>query len=141
MQTMSTRRFELGLPLFSGLDLGGILQAKADLEAGKIEGLSTFMQTLGKAGELKVLRKLGGIWTATDLELKQAESSPEVLTELASNAADRPFAEVFGDAMAFQSALWASLGLSVGSSEPPEKAPSAPKSPARRRHTASPSEE
>ena len=117
MEPISTRRFELGLPLFAGLDLGQIIGAQVRLAKGDFAGLSGMVETLGKAGQLRVIRKLAAIWTASEIEVRQAEARPEVMAELEERAAEKPFTQTFQDAMAFQSALWDTLGVSPASSE------------------------
>ena len=121
MQSHTTRRFEMGLPLFAGLDLGLILEAQAKISKGEFQGLSALVETLGKAGHLKTVRKLAAIWTASDIELKIAEGNPAILAELEEKKAELPFRETFEAAMAFQSALWESLGVSPVSSAAPEQ--------------------
>jgi hypothetical protein len=118
MQTHSTRKFEMGLPLFSGLDLGLILEAQAALQEGKFSGLTNLIRTLGESGKLHTIRKLAAIWTATDIELKSAEADPKVMAELEDLAAAKPFNECFKAAMDFHAALWESLGVSPVSSGP-----------------------
>ena len=75
----STRKFETGLPLFSGLDLGLILDAQAQIKRNEFHGLTAMVETLGKTGSLKVIRKRSAIWTASDVELKAAEADPKLL--------------------------------------------------------------
>ena len=136
MQRESTRRFEMGLPLFAGLDLGLILEAQARLEKGEFQGLTALLETLGKTGTLRTLRKLAAIWDATEIELRTAEGDPAILAALEALAADKPFAETFKAAMDFQLALWRALGVSPASSEPTE--PKKPKG--KKTSGASPSE-
>jgi len=113
----STRRFEMGLPLFGGLDLGLIMGAQVKLKSGDFQGLSAMVETLGKAGALHTIRKLAAIWTASKIELKEAESNPAIMAELEDRAAAAPFAESFKAAMDFQSALWERLGVTPDSSD------------------------
>ena len=71
----STRKFETGLPLFSGLDLGLILDAQAQIKRNEFHGLTAMVETLGKTGSMKIIRKLAAIWKASDIELKAAEAN------------------------------------------------------------------
>jgi hypothetical protein len=124
--TQSTRRLELALPLFEGLDLGLLFEAQ-DLmkikkeDAGGVSqvaaGLTKFASTLAKAGKLRTIRKLSAIARATDLELKTAEKSEEGMLALEDEAAERPFIEAFTDAVSFHFALVELCGLTLVSSE------------------------
>lgn len=127
MLSQTTRRFELGLPLFSGLDLGLLIEAQEQIRAKDFRGLSGFITTLGKTGASKSVRKLAAIYRATDLELKMAEVTPSVMEALEQAAAERPFLETFADAMDFLLALFASLGVSPGSFEAAPKQTTKPK--------------
>jgi hypothetical protein len=111
----------MGLPLFAGLDLGLILESQARMDKGDPQGLTSLVETLGKTGGLRVVRKLAAIWSATDLELKMAESDPAVMAQLEEKSAERLFVETFKDAMLFHSALWASLPSSPTSSDATEQ--------------------
>lgn len=114
--TPSTRRLEHGLPLFAELDLGVILEAQFRVKKGDFTGLTKLMTVLGQTGKLRTIRKLAAIFQATDLELEQAEVDPTFMAKLEAQAATRPFAETFRDAMDFNSALWACLGVTPSSS-------------------------
>ena len=116
MQTYNNRRFELGLPLFSGLDLGLIFEAQEKLKKQDLAGLSTFISALGSAGKTHTIRKLAAIWAASDLELEQAEVDEKFMAKLEAQAANRLFSETFKDAMDFHSALFGLLGVSPASS-------------------------
>lgn len=120
-QTLSTRRFEMGLPLFGGLDLGLIATSQDQIGDGSLDGLTSFVSLLAGAAKIGTVRKLSAIWTAPDGLLKLAESDPAVLATLEAEVADKPFSEAFADAMAFQSALWKSLGATPVSSGPGEQ--------------------
>lgn len=123
MQSESTRRFEMGLPLFAGLDLGALLDAQAQIQRGEFSGLSKIVATLGSTGQLLTIRKLATIYTATDLELYRSETDPTVILKLEEATAERPFRDTFADAMDFQGALWNALGISPISSEEAAAAP------------------
>jgi hypothetical protein len=118
MQT--TRKFETGLPLFSGLDLGVIYDAQAQITKGDFHGLTAMVETLAKTGSLKTIRKLSAIWTASEIELKAAEANPELMAQLEERAAERPFNETFQEAMDFHVALLSALGIIPVSSAPAE---------------------
>lgn len=123
----TTRRMELALPLFSGLDLGLLMEARAQLGRGEWAGITRFMEGLGAAGQARTVRKLAAIWTATEIELKQAEASPQVMAELEERAAAQPFAKSFQDTLDFHFALLGSFGVTLGSSEDePARDPDAP---------------
>ena len=120
MAAPSTRRFEMGLPLFSGLDLGKIAEVQVRIQNRDITGLSDFVKIMANAAVSQTIRKLAAIWGATDVELKLAESDPSVMALLEAKVADQPFADSFQAAMDFQSALWTSLGVTPASSVPDE---------------------
>jgi hypothetical protein len=132
----STRRFELGLPLFAGLDLGLLMEAQAQVNRQEFAGLTTFVTTLAETGKLRTIRKLAAIWKASDLELKLAESDSSVMSALEDAAAERPFTETFKDAWDFQSALWESLGVTLESSSDAPTAPAKTKGKAGRKASA-----
>ena len=113
---LSTRLFELGLPLFSGLNLGLLMEAQADVAAGNFGGLTKLISSLGDMGVTKTIRKLAALWHATEIELRQAEADAKVMLELEARAAEIPFAEAFQAAMDFQLALFQSLGVAPASS-------------------------
>jgi hypothetical protein len=124
--TQSTRRLELALPLFEGLDLGLLFEAqdlmriKKGQEGGVTQvagGLAKFASILAKAGKLRTIRKLSAIARATDMELRAAEKSEEAMFELEAEAAERPFIEAFTDAVSFHFALVELCGLTLVSSE------------------------
>ena len=140
-RSLSTRRFELGLPLFAGLDLGLILQSQEKIAKQEFEGLTSFIKTLGETGQLRTIRKLSAIWTATEIELEMAENDPKIMKSLEDNAAKKMFSETFNDAMTFVGSLWEQLGLHLGSSvQAPEATPEdKPKKP-RKTKEATPSE-
>lgn len=81
----------MGLPLFSGLDLGKIAQAQSRLEAGEVEGLSDFLSILSNAATARTIRRLSAVWTASDNLLKSAEADPAVMATLELDAAEKPF--------------------------------------------------
>lgn len=116
MQSETTRRYEMGLPLFSGLDLGLLLEAQAQIERKEFKGLSGLISTLAAAGTGKTIRKLAAIYRATEVELKAAEANSKTMAELEERTAEVPFNETFRDAMAFLVALLGSLGLTPDSS-------------------------
>lgn len=120
MAAPSTRRFELGLPLFSGLDLGAIAGAQVRIGERDLSGLTDFVKILSNAATAKTVRKLAAIWKAPESMLKLAETDPAVMAALENDAADASFAEMFQAAMDFQSALWTSLGVTPASSVPAE---------------------
>jgi len=113
----TTRRFELGLPLFRGLDMGGLLAAQERLSSGDPKGLTDLVTTLGAVGEARTLRKLAALWVATEEELRQAEQDPAFRAQLEETAAMKPFPESVKAAFDFFGGLMASLGASLGSSE------------------------
>ncbi|BDU72908.1 hypothetical protein [Mesoterricola silvestris] len=117
MESQSTRRYEMALPLFSGLDLSLLLEAQAQIKSQDVKGLTKLITTLGPAGTSKTVRKLVAIYRATDLELKKAEADPEMRKEMEERVSEVPFKEAFTDAMTFLTALFESLGLTLGSSE------------------------
>jgi hypothetical protein len=127
MQSQSTRRFELGLPLFETLDMGLLLEADVQIKAKDPKGLSTVVAILSKASRVKAVRKLAAIWVATEVELKAAEEQPRVMAELEEIQANRPFKDVFNEAMSFYLELLGSLGITVVLSE---AAPEIPEEPA-----------
>jgi hypothetical protein len=135
----STRRFELGLPLFAGLDLGLLMEAQAQVNRQEFAGLTTFVTTLAETGKLRTIRKLAAIWRASDIELKMAETDSSVMSALEDGAAERPFTETFKDAWDFQSALWESLGVTLESSSDAPAAPVKAKGKGRKASAASPS--
>jgi hypothetical protein len=141
MQTDSTRRFELGLPLFQGLDLAAIQEAEnamvAETTKAKAEGRApnpdpkSFMALLGalaKAADGRTIRRLSAIWNATEDQLKEAESNPEAMAALEEAAAKRPYSSCLKDSLDFFSGVGISWGASQGSSKPQtqEASPEAP---------------
>ena len=124
----STRRMELALPHFQTLDLGAVMGAQARLEAGDPAGLSAFIATLAATANARAIRTLAALSTATDIELRMAETDPKIMAALIENAADKPFGENFKAAMDFLGGLFASLGITPSSSEPPEQ-PKRPRKP------------
>jgi hypothetical protein len=114
----STRRFELGLPLFKGLDMGALMGAQSRLHAGDPKGITEFVITLGEAGEARTLRKLAAIWTASDDDLQKAEQDAAFRVQLEEAAAQKPFPESVKATFDFFAGLMASLGASLASSEP-----------------------
>jgi hypothetical protein len=139
MTDQSTRRMEMGLPLFPDLNVGLLQQAGEQIDAGDPAGMVAFITSLGKTGQLKTVRKLAALWTASPEELKKAESDPEALALLEDRAADLPFADTFRAAQAFHAALWASLRPTPGSSEG-DGAPAHKKDKGRKASAGSPSE-
>lgn len=121
MAAPSTRRFEMGLPLFSGLDLGSIAKAQIQIESRDLAGLTEFVSILANAATARTIRKLAAIWQAPESLLKLAETDPAIMAALESDSADAPFSEMFKAAMDFQSALWQSLGATPASSAPAEQ--------------------
>ena len=109
MTTTTTRRIELGLPLFPDLGYNVLVNAGLMVMKGASPDIPIFLGALATAGRLTVIRKLSAIWRATDLELKMAEGQPAVMADLEAQAAERPFSECFRDAMAFHDALWTSF--------------------------------
>ena len=114
---LSTRLFELGLPLFSGLNLGLVMQAQAEIQEGNFNGLTKMMESFGTMGELHTVRKLAALWGATDVELRMAEADPAIMVQLEERAAELPFLETFKATMDFQQALFESLGVTPTSSK------------------------
>ena len=114
---LSTRLFELGLPLFSGLNLGLVMSAQQEMQEGNFNGLTKMMESFGTMGELHTVRKLAALWNATDIELRSAESDPTIMAQLEERTAELPFLDTFKDCMAFQQALFESLGVAPGSSK------------------------
>lgn len=110
----------MGLPLFSGLDLGSIAKAQIQIESRDLAGLTEFVNILANAATAKTIRKLAAIWQAPESMLKLAETDPAIMAALESVSADAPFSEMFKAAMDFQSALWQSLGVTPASSAPVE---------------------
>ena len=124
MNTACLRRFEHGLPLFSGLDIGLLIEAQVRLQSGDFGGLTSIILAVGKAAELRTIRRLSAIWRATDVELEAAERDPVVMAALEAEAARRTFKEGFQDTLDFFAGLGESLGFSPVSSGllQPEKA-------------------
>ena len=136
MEPYSCRRFELGLPLLGGLDLGTIMKAQSELVKGNIAGLASFIEAMGKSGEIKALRKISAIWTASDIELEMAERDLHAMEALEERAASRPFLAAFQSALDFQLALFDALGVQI-SSVPAAVTEPAPKKNARVRKAVS----
>ncbi len=120
---LSTRLFELGLPHFSGLNLGLLMEAQADVEKGDFAGLTKLITGLGEMGASHTIRRLAALWNATEIELRAAETDIKVMADLEARAAELAFKDAFKAAMDFQLALLGSLGVAPTSSEtaPPEK--------------------
>lgn len=98
---LSTRRMEHGAPLLVGFDLGALLGAREKLVAKDPSAITDFIRILSASGEARTVRRLSALVRATDDQLRQAEADPKVMEPLEEEAAQRPFAESFQDAMGF----------------------------------------
>lgn len=107
---LSTAHMEHGLPLLSGMDLGALMGAQDP---------SALLEVLGKAGGDRVIRRLGLVQRATVADLLEMESSPKKAAEMEADAAGRPYAENFADALRFFGELGSSLAA-LTSSDPAE---------------------
>lgn len=115
---LSTRRMEHGAPLLVGFDLGALLGAREKLLAKDPSAITDFIRILSASGEARTVRRLSALVRATDDQLRQAESDPKVMAPLEEEAAQRPFAESFQDAMGFFVEWGSSFELAPGSSSP-----------------------
>lgn len=98
---LSTRRMEHGTPLLADFDLGALLRAQVGFQKQEDEAVRTFMRILGDAGKARAVRRLSAVARATDDQLREAEANPAVLAALEEEAAARPYAETFQDAVGF----------------------------------------
>lgn len=114
---MLTVHMEHGLPLMADLDLGLILEAKERLAKNDPSAIADVMKALGKAGGMRVIRKLSAVVNASAEELLEAERNPAKLAEVEQAAALKPFGDTFGDAIRFFTEWAASLGVPPASSE------------------------
>ena len=131
-ESHSTRRYELGMPLFAGLDLGALVASQLRLQRGEPEGLGDLARTLAGMGDTRSIRRLAALWTATEEELKKAEMDAPFRESLEDAAALRPFGESVKAAFDFFGGLMALLGASLVSSDPAkttEETPASPVSP------------
>jgi hypothetical protein len=122
MESITTRRAEMGLPILATLDLGLLLEAQGQLERGDFRGVNSFLATLGAAGKIQAIRKLATIATATDDELKAAEEDPQALAQLEERGSAIPYGEAFKEAVGFFTALLSSLRVSLTFSGPGDQA-------------------
>lgn len=111
-----TRRFELGLPLLSGLDMGALMSAHDRLKKGEPQGLTDFISALGTIGETHVMRRLATIQLASDEDLSKIEVDKKFRAKLEEAQAQAPFGESARAAFGFFGGLMASLGVSLPSS-------------------------
>jgi hypothetical protein len=118
MDTLTTRRAEMGLPILATLDLALLLEAQGQLERGDFHGVNNFLATLGAAGKIQAIRKLAIIATATDEQLKAAEEDPQSLAQLEERGSAMPYGEAFKEAVGFFTALLSSLRVSLTFSGP-----------------------
>lgn len=134
MMSLSTRKYEAGLPYLPTLDASRLIAAQKALEAGDLSRLPELIASLAKSGEAQVIRKLSAIYSASETEIKAAIKDPAVMAELEDRSAEQPFSTSFSEAIAFFFGAALLLGVppsSLGINAPvsadaaPETAPKA----------------
>jgi|GEM_PF-4819494 len=115
--SLTTRRMEHGTPLLQDFDLGALIGAQAGLARKDFSAIATFIAVLSKAGQTKTIRRLSAIVRATEEQLRLAEGDPGVMAFLEEEAALRPFAESFKDAVGFFTEWGSSFGIAPVSSD------------------------
>lgn len=120
---LTTRRMEHGTPLLADFDLGALMGAQERFQKKDASGISEFIQVLVKAGKAQAIRKLSAVVRATEEQLRQAEADPKVMDALEEEAATRPFAESFQDAVAFFGQWGSSFEIAPASSSPAKSKP------------------
>lgn len=126
---LSTRRMEHGTPHLANFDLGALMGAQEGFQKKDDAAVAMFIKTLGDAGSARCVRKLSAIVHATDDQLRQAESDPAILEALEEEAANRPYAESFQDAVGFFIEWGASFKQGPSSSDPAKSKAKARKGP------------
>jgi len=104
--TISTQRLELGAPYFEKFRVGELTDP-AQVARVFIESASA-----------KSVRHLSAIWTATELEIEMAETTPSVLAALVAKSAKRPYGETLEDAMRFFTVWLGSITRALDSLNP-----------------------
>lgn len=115
---LTTRRMEHGTPHLVNFDLGTLMGAQEAFQKKDDAAVATFIKVLGDAGAARCVRKLSAIVRATEDQLRQAEGNPAILEALEEEAANRPYAESFKDAVGFFIEWGASFKQGPSSSQP-----------------------
>lgn len=131
---LSTRKYELALPLLAQIEAKRIFDAQKALAAGDLALLPELIASLAKSGEMQTVRKLSAIYSATETELKAAAKDATILAEIEERAADRPFNETFSEVLTFffgaallLGASPTSLGIVIPTAEAAEPEKASPK--------------
>jgi hypothetical protein len=101
MPMLSTRRMEHGTTLLVDFDLGALMGAQEGFQKEDPEAIAQFIKILSGAGKARSVRRLSAVFRATEDQLREAEGEPSVLQALEEEAAARPYAESFKDAVGF----------------------------------------
>lgn len=115
---LTTRRMEHGTPLLADFDLGALMGAQERFQAQDESAIADFIRVLSTAGKTQAIRKLSAVVHATEDQLRQSEADPKVMPALEEEAALRPFAESFKDAVDFFGQWGASFVIAPASSAP-----------------------
>ena len=113
---LTTRRMEHGTPLLVDFDLGALVGAQEGFKKQDPEAVTHFIKVLSMAGKAQAIRRLSAMARATEDQLRLAEGDPTVLAGLEEEAAGRPFAESFKDAIGFFTEWGSSFGIAPVSS-------------------------
>ena len=113
---LSTRRMEHGTPLLVDFDLGALVGAQEGFKKQDAGAITHFIKVLSTAGKAQAIRRLSAVARATEEQLRLAEGDPKALDALEEEAASRPFAESFKDAIDFFGEWGRSFGIAPASS-------------------------